>query len=153
VIKYSLFYLAGFLISCNSNIQMQEQKNIAKTDTVFKEKEYPIISDSTNILENKTETLELQYTVWGCACANWITATYAKKKDDGNFQKKHIFIEPANSTLYYPDSTFDFGKENIVVTGQFYQREDYPQGTRQFEERLEKAKVFRYTKIKVIKKK
>ncbi len=147
------FFLALFLISCNTNSKNKKEEIIRKTDSLFPVREYKIITDSTNILENKTQTLELQYTVWGCACANWITTNDAKKNDDSNFLKRHIFIEPSDSILYIPDSTFDFGKENILVTGRFYKRQDYPQGTIEMEEPLEKAKVFRYSKIKVVKKK
>lgn len=108
------------------------------------------ISDPTNTLNGKTETLKLNYIVWGCACANWITPDDFKK-----YQNDHsdhcIFIEPANSGLELP-LYFDATRHFIKVVGQFYVRPDYPKGTIQGEEHLDKAKVFRYTKIEVFKK-
>ncbi len=111
---------------------------------------HKIISDSTNTLTGKTETLELEYIDWSCACANWITIVDKKKYKDSGLVKHSIFIEPADSSLNLPES-FNHLQNRIKVTGQFYVREDYPQGTVQMEEPLEKAKIFRYTSIQIIK--
>jgi hypothetical protein len=121
-------------------------------DSIVPTDRYKVISDSTNTLEKGIQTIELQYTLWGCACANWITPLDAFKYNDSGFQEHHIFIERADTSLYFPDSNFDINKENIRITGQFYTREDYPQGTIQLEESLAKAKVFRYTKLKRVSK-
>jgi hypothetical protein len=94
---------------------------------------------------------QLEYIVWGCACANWITPSERLKFKNTGLAKHCIFIEPANSALNL-SSTFNAETEKIKVTGQFYVREDYPQGTEQMEEHLDKAKVFRYTKLKILKK-
>lgn len=145
------FYLLLFLsISCSSNSN-NDVKNIPdkKNGSVIKHQEPKIISDSTNILENRVQQLELEYILWGCACANWITSKDMIKYQDSGLAKHCIFIEPADSTLTIPDS-FQPGSNKIIVKGQFYIREDYPQGTIQTEENLEKAKVFRYTSLKII---
>lgn len=42
---------------------------------------------------------------------------------------------------------FDPGRHFIKITGQFYARPDYPKGTTKGEEQLDKANLFRYTKI------
>jgi hypothetical protein len=148
-----LFYLLiGFSISC-SNSSDKNTKSAAsiKIDSTPKKEEPKIISDSTNVLENKFQQLELEYIVWGCACANWITPKDLIKYQDSGLAKHCIFIEPADSTLDLPDN-FQSASQKIIVKGQFYAREDYPKGTIQTEETLEKAKVFRYTKIKVVSK-
>jgi hypothetical protein len=109
------------------------------------------ISDSTNTLNGKTETLELDYIAWGCACANWITPDDFKKYQDNKLAEHCIFIEPANQDLKLP-IYFDPDQYFVKVTGQFYVRPDYPKGTIQGEEHLDKAKVFHYTKIDVLRK-
>ena len=82
---------------------------------------------------------------------NWITTADRIKYQDSGLVKHCIFIEPADSTLdiYY---SFQPNTQKIIVKGQFYVKEDYPKGTIKTEEELEKAKVFRYTKIKILSK-
>ena len=116
------------------------------------EKKYTkVISDSTNRLTDKIEILEVQYTVWGCACPQWIQLkdTMQLNNEKTNYIDYHFYLEPAEKTLELP-THFDAFKHIIKVTGQFYEREDYPQGTIEMEEPMPKAKVFRYTKLEVI---
>jgi hypothetical protein len=148
-----LFYLLiGFSISCSDssdkNTKSAESVKIVSTP---KKEEPKIISNSTNVLENKFQKIELEYIVWGCACANWITPKDLIKYQDSGLAKHCIFIEPADCALELPGN-FQPQLQKIIVEGQFYVRADYPRGTIQTEETLEKAKVFTYTKIKVIKK-
>ena len=142
-----------FIISCSDNSTNSKKDKLVKLDEVsLNPLRGKIISDSTNILEPKIERLELEYILWGCACANWITPADRIKYDTNGLAEYCIFIEPADSNLKLPDSTFQYDKENIKVTGQFYVRRDYPKGTIELEEHLDKAKVFRFTKIEIIKK-
>jgi hypothetical protein len=114
----------------------------------MKENNNKDISDPTNTLNGKTETLNLQYIVWGCVCANWITLADYKKYQDSALAEHCIFIEPASEDLKLP-TDFDPFEQFIQVTGQFYLNPDYPKGTKGGEQQpLNKAKVFRYTKIK-----
>lgn len=108
-----------------------------------------MISDSINTLTGKTENLELEYIVWGCACANWVTPTDFAKYQGNKLAEHCIFIEPASDSLELP-LYFEAARHTIKINGQFYTRPDYPKGTVQKEERLEKAMIFRYTKIEVI---
>lgn len=108
------------------------------------------MSDSTNTLTGKTETLQLDYIVWGCACANWVTPEDLKKYQE-DLDKHTIFLEPASRELEVP-LYFDPSRHTVKVTGQFYVKADYPKGTEETEEYLDKAKVFHYTKIEVFKK-
>ena len=115
------------------------------------EKEYnKIISDSTNKLTDKVEDLEVEYTVWGCACPNWIRTKDNESNDTTkNSLGLHFYIEPADKYLELP-IYFDAFRHRLKLKGQFYIKEDYPQETIEMEEPMPKARVFRYTKIEVI---
>ena len=107
---------------------------------------------SKNTLTGKTEILDLDYIVWGCDCANWVTPADFKKYQDDKLAEHCIFIEPANKDLEVP-LYFGPGRHFIKVTGQFYVKPGYPKGTTtQGEEQLDKTKVFRYSTIDVFKK-
>jgi hypothetical protein len=108
-----------------------------------------LVSDPTNTLTGKTENVELDYIVWGCACANWITPADFAQYQDHQLAAHCIFIEPASDSLRVP-IYFDPAKHRVKVKGQFYIRADYPRGMVQTEEQIEKVKVFRYTQIEVI---
>lgn len=106
--------------------------------------------DRTNKLSDKVETLEVQYTVWGCACPNWIRIKDAESNDTTrNYLGLHFYIEPADESPGLPNN-FDAFKQHLKLTGQFYEKEDYPQGTPETEEPLPKARVFRYTKMEIL---
>lgn len=121
-----------------------------KVDKIEEYKYTKVISDSTNKLTGKVEDLEIEYTVWGCACPNWIkTRDNINNDTTKNFLQLHFYIEPAHKVLELP-MYFDAFKHRLKVSGQFYEKEDYPQGTIEMEEKMPKAKVFRYTKIEVI---
>lgn len=137
-----------FLIaSCSTQSDKTKSNKLETTKVVesFKPKE---ISDPTNTLTGKTENLELEYIVWGCACANWVTPTDFHKYQDNKLAEHCIFIEPANDSLKLP-LNFDASLHRIKVKGQFYTRPDYPKATVETEEQLDKAKVFRYTQIEI----
>ena len=137
------------LISCGQTETKIKADEVTANKQV--EKKYTkVISDSTNILTTRVENLELEYTVWGCACPQWIKSKDNENSDTTkNYLKLHFYIEPADNTLELP-IYFDAFRHRIKVTGQFYEKEDYPQGTIEMEEPMPKAKVFRYTKLEVI---
>ena len=137
--------------ACTTNTNKLDKTTVLKDTLVRQSSEEKDISDRTNTLNGKIETLELSYIVWGCACANWVTPADFKKYEDDKLAEHCIFIEPANKDLELP-MYFDPGRHSIKVTGQFYVRPDYPKGTTKGEEQLDKAKVFSYTKIDVFKK-
>jgi len=94
------------------------------------------------------QELKLEYIVWGCACANWITHQDREKYEDSGLSTHCIFLEPSDTNLNF-ENYFIPEKYYVSVKGQFYQRPDYPKGNIQNEEVLEKAKVFRYTEFRV----
>lgn len=139
------------MTACSTNKSKIDKAKNSKDTLLRQTAERKDISDPTNTLNGKTETLELDYIVWGCACANWVTPSDFKKYQNNKLADHCIFIEPANNDLELP-MYFDPGRHFIKVIGQFYIRPDYPKGTIQSEEQLDKARVFRYTKINVFKK-
>lgn len=150
-----LFFSLVFIsfASCN-NSKHETEKPLLIPKPKYKTEEFKRgeeMADPKNTLEPKIETLELDYVVFGCACANWIKKEDLEK-DNGKLNMEHyIFIEPANSKLQLPDE-FDAFKNRIRVTGQFYKNKDYPKGMIKGEENLERAKVFRYNKIELTRK-
>lgn len=137
------------MISCGKTETRKRIDEVSATKQV-ENKYTKVISDSTNNLTDKVENLELEYTVWGCACPQWIQSKDNENNDSTKkYSKLHFYIEPAEKTLELP-IYFDAFRHRLKVTGQFYEREDYPQGTIEMEEPMPKAKVFRYTKFEVI---
>ena len=127
----------------NTKIETIQEKD---TSTAVRKKD---ISNPSNKLTGKIETLELQYIVCGCACANWVEVDkFEKFQKNGTLREKTIFIEPAEKKLILPEN-FDVFKQKIMIKGQFYINPDYPKGTPETEEDLKKAPVFRYTELKI----
>lgn len=139
--KY-LIALALISLSCSSPD--------SKTGNTFTDpKRKTDISDPTNKLSGKIETLELRYIAWGCACANWIKSSDLKEHKAAEKLKEYcLFIEPENKKLEVP-FYFDPMRHQLSLKGQFYMKPDYPNGTPESEEPLDKAKVFRYSEIKI----
>lgn len=80
-----------------------------------------------------------------------MTLSDYKKYQNHKLAEHCIFVEPENDKLKLPIYFYP-ARHFIKVTGQFYLRPDYPKGTIQGEEHLDKAKVFHYSKIEVIRK-
>lgn len=145
-------YLPILLLFFSCSTQADKAKNIpANTLKVVETSKPKIISDSTNTLTGKIETLELENIVFGCACADWITIADRKKYEDSGLADHCIFIEPASADVEIP-LFFSTTRHQIKVQGQFYVKPDYPHITVEGEEKLNKARVFRYTKLEVYEK-
>lgn len=151
LVMKQLLPILFLLVACSSNSNKTENKTSKPDSTVVTATRKKDMSDPTNTLISKTEILELHYIVFGCACANWVTPEDLEKFYDKDLSKNTIFIEPARPELEVP-LYFDPSRHFIKVTGQFYVKPDYPKGTEETEEHLDKAKVFRYTKLDVFKK-
>lgn len=146
ILLFSLTFVSCGQTKTNKHSDKLKQQNKVE------HKYTKIISDSTNKLTDKVENIEIEYTVWGCACPNWIQTKDNKDNDTTkNYLKLHFYIEPADKSLELP-IYFDAFRHRLKITGQFYEREDYPHGTIEMEEPMPKAKVFRYTKIEVLNK-
>lgn len=137
------------LISCGQT-ETKKRTDEVKVNKEVEKKYTKVISDPTNKLTDKVENLEIEYTIWSCACPQWTKSKDLKIYDTTvKFIDKHFYIEPADSTLKIP-IYFQPYRHKVKVIGQFYEREDYPKGTIEMEDPMPKAKVFRYTKIEVI---
>lgn len=147
--KYGSFFLGLLLVlGCTEKAinHQKEKKSIEKNTRKYKAD----LSDPNNKLSGKIETLELRYILWGCNCANCIEINKYKKLDEKDTLSKHvIFIEPAEEKLKFDPAKFDIAKNSIILKGQFYVNPDYPKGTPEEEEPLRKARVFRYTEMKI----
>jgi len=102
-----------------------------------------------NALNGITETLELDYMVWGCSCANWISPVDRIKYENDHLDQHCIFLEPAVDSLSLP-VYFQPERHRVRVTGQFYKLPCWPKGEPKTEEQLAKAPVFHYTSIQVL---
>lgn len=129
--------------ACKSK-QAYEQAQMTMDRIVEKD-----ISDPSNTLLPQVTTLDLQYIAWGCACAQWITAADYRKYENSDLASHCIFLEPANDSLSRLLNFFDASRHKATVVGQFYEKPDYPKGTIQGEEKLDKAKVFRFTSLRI----
>jgi len=137
------------LISCAQTKAEKQVDNIV-SQQLIERKHAKVISDSTNKLTGKTQDLVVDYTLFGCACPTWKIKNEINDNDSaGSFLSLHFYIEPADKSLKLP-IYFDPFRHSLKVKGQFYENDDYPQGTIQMEEPIAKAKVFRYTELEVL---
>ena len=146
----TIFLFSLTVISCGQN-KLAKEINTENSKSNIVDKYQKIISDSTNRLTGKIEKLEVAYTVWGCACPQWIkTKDIIKQNDEKTkYIDYHFYLEPENKELELP-VYFDAFRHIVKIEGQFYENKDYPKGTIEMEEKMPKAKVFRYSKLEVI---
>ncbi len=105
----------------------------------------------SNELESETHTLTLRYINWACDCANWIQPGDAGKyKKQDSLAAHCMFIEAAEAKASLSDSLCQNG---VVVefTGQFYKNKGFSRDFIKTEESVYAAKIFRYTRFRVIK--
>ncbi len=148
VIPILLVIAALETLSCRNAQRTAPTANVPSRQTVVKEGRKPLW-DTANVLSGKTEELVLQYIAWGCACANWVTPHDLKLFEGDELAQHCIFIEAADSSVLLPQN-FDPFKQRIKVAGRFYVRPGFPQGYYESEEPVEKARVFRYTRLRMI---
>ncbi len=143
-----LLLLLALLSSCST--RSDKQKNNSDQHITPIPKYTKIISDSTNKLTGTIEGLEISYVIFGCNCPNWIRTKDTNNSDTTKkFRDLYFYIEPAEEGLDLP-LYFEPSRHSLKIVGQFYVKEDYPQGTVEEEEPMPRAKVFRYTKLEVI---
>ena len=110
-----------------------------------------LFSCGTNDLEDKVQTIELEYIPWSCDCANWVTIEDMDKFDDNrgdSLSRLSIFVEPADPSLALPD-TIGYINDRIRFTGRFYKEKGFPKGFKSSEP-ADKSRVFRYTKYEIL---
>lgn len=95
----------------------------------------------------------MSYIAWACDCANWLPLP-RKNPDDEILDTECIFIEPARKDLEVPDSYWqgERTEKKLRLTGSYYQTKGIPKGYEmKTDTKPDKALVFRYTKIEVVK--
>lgn len=159
--KKPSFLLLGIILICCTLKHEPPIKEKVKTDSIAiaenpDDKYYfrPFVKDSTNWLDGVERQLTVTYTTFGCYCASWITkddflASIPDIKID-----KYFFIEPASDSLEKIQTKIDTHENYVIISGQFYIKKDFPANVyRDYEGEIKKARVFRYHKIKALKKK
>lgn len=101
-------------------------------------------------MNSKIETVEFHYLNWACDCANWATLDVIKKYGNDSLASHCVFVEPADTSLILPD-TVGYVNDIVQFTGHYYIDEGYSNEYVESEQKVEKAKVFRYTSYKIIK--
>ena len=137
--KFVVTIFCFLLLACSSDTSKSKIKNGDYYPTYTKD------------LEDTIRALDLQYVAWACQCANWATEADIKKAEDhgDKLADKSIFVEPADNLVELPD-TLGYSGDLIRFTGQFYKDKGYPQKYPKTEMRVDKSKVFRYTKYQVL---
>ena len=96
------------------------------------------------------QKINLQYVAWACECANWTTLEDVTQIQDENIlAKKSIFIEAESDDKELPD-TLGYNGDIIEFTGSFYPDLGYPKNYVKTEQKVEKARIFKYSEYKVI---
>lgn len=106
-------------------------------------------------LSSKIDTIEVIYVAWACDCANWLPVPRENQNEDVQ-SEDCIFITPSPDSLDIPQSfwgdEFDYSNRKLRLIGSYYNTKgipkDYDMNT---EVKPDKAKVFRYTKVEVVK--
>lgn len=137
-------FIGLFLIhSCNLASKNHSKGNQIENNLKARNKD-------SNQLCLPIQTIVVQYTVWGCACPNWIESKYAQNNDTlKDYLKLHFYIEPSKKQLKVPKN-FDAFTQKLLLTGQFYKYEALPKDAVNSEEILPKSRIFRYTSLKII---
>ncbi|MEN2402337.1 hypothetical protein GKZ90_0021285 [Flavobacterium sp. MC2016-06] len=112
-------------------------------------------NDQPTKLSNKQETIEVSYVNWACDCANFIERKYYISNTNYEIKSEDcIFIEPLNNNVKIPDSYYNtmHFEYYLKLCGQFYKDKGVPKSYEQkTDNEPEKAKVFRYSNFKIIK--
>ncbi|MBN8686601.1 MAG: hypothetical protein J0M10_06275 [Chitinophagales bacterium] len=148
---FPLSFCCLFLASCTQPAtQNKREPPTTGADTSIEQAR--IIADFTNRLTGTVETLTVEYVVGDCVCPDWMEAN--DKKGAGKTKKNEqlpFYIEPADKSLTLP-IYFDAFRHQLSISGQFYEKAGYPQGTAEPEASQPKARVFRYTSLAVVNK-
>lgn len=141
-----LFPIILLFAACTTNSSKVDKAQPSK-DTLLQQASQ--LNEPNFKPESKIQTLTLSYNALSCTCAQWSESKFNK---DSN-ERINYWLEPANTMLVNADTLFNGELPlQIQVTGQIVNENGYPIGANVEKLRLdEAAKVFMYTKIKVLK--
>jgi|688.fasta_scaffold144480_4 hypothetical protein len=103
----------------------------------------------TKTLEDTVRTIQVQYIVFGCECANWLVLKSKPKLVTNQKEGEYIFLEPEDIAKALPDS-LSWNLHVVECIGKFYNEEGYPKKYLKSEQSVDKARVFRYSSWKMI---
>lgn len=128
----------------------QTKREIIPKSIVFCHTKIEVV-DKPNFKPNsKIETLTLIYNTISCTCAQWSETRFNKHTD----KKVYYWLERANQKLIDADKLFNGEDLQVIikVTGQIINEKGFPKNQNLAKVgQNEAGKVFRYTKIEVIK--
>lgn len=145
--KFGVIIFAFSLFSCVSKDANNNEVQKVVSKTTERAKFHTTYTDE---LEDKVRTMDLSYVAWACQCANWAKASeHEQYQESGGLEERSMFVEPADSTLILAD-TIGYTGDVIRFTEQFYKDKGYPKDYPVTEMKPDKAKVFRYSKYKIL---
>ncbi len=110
--------------------------------------------DYTIILSDKEETIDVYYVNWACDCAQWIETKYSKSNPEYVTNEKDcIYLESENLQLQEIEDKFIENSflKRLRLTGNFYKNKGLSRTYYSQFEKPEPARVFRYSKIEIVK--
>lgn len=105
-------------------------------------------------LSDKEEVIEVHYVNYACDCAQWIETKYSKSNPDYVTNEKDcIYLESENPQLQEIEDKFmeDYFSKKLKLTGSFYTNKGLSRTYYSQFEKPDPARVFRYSKIEIIK--
>ena len=143
------------IYSCvNSTKTIDPIVKVEPVVTTFIPDRFEFLDDTASLnidkgkLFGKILTLDLSFMAIPCIYAQWAETKYLTNPD----KRIDVFLKPPNISLINADTLFD-GRHlpvRITARGQFYSGEGYPKSYRPLKGYPKLAKVFRYTKNKII---
>lgn len=113
-----------------------------------------VSSDFPIELHEKIDTIEVTYIAWACECANWLPDEHFNVDRDKLAEATEeycIFIEADREEIKIPEEYYLGGTDNrIRLIGSYYKEKGISRDP-EYAYKPEKAKVFRYSDIEIIK--
>jgi len=110
--------------------------------------------DSTRFKVNKGDltgkiiTINVSYAAIGCTCPQWFETNHM---NDTLYKRQYFYLERGNESIANADTLFDgTNLPQLTLTGQFYDKEGYPKNYKPTKGDPKPARVFKYTKLKII---
>ena len=127
-------------------IEMEEPMPKAK---VFRYTKIEVTDKPTFEPDTKIETLTLNYNAISCTCAQWSEPKYDNNPD----KRVYYWLEPSSDKLIKADTLYNGADLPVLikVTGQIVSENGFPRRSLSKVGQDEAGKVFRYTKIEVLK--
>ncbi|RXK61943.1 hypothetical protein ESA94_02720 [Lacibacter luteus] len=144
----TFFPIIFFLAACTTKSGKVDNAQPTVRDTL--QQQAAQVNKPNVNAESKIQTLILSYNAISCTCAQWSESKF----NNDTSERVRYWLEPENTLLVNADTLYsgDNLPLQIQVTGRIVNENGYPVGANVEKLGLdEEAKVFMYTKIKVLK--